>query len=70
MSQSKKHSAFEAVTNVVIGYVINVIANMVILPLFGVDVSVSQTLGISICFTAISLARSYVLRRIFNKIKS
>jgi len=66
--QSKRHSAFEAVANVVIGYLVSVAANILILPLFGYAVTVADSFGIGLAFTAVSLVRSYVLRRLFNRI--
>ena len=65
--QSKRNSAFEAIANVTIGYLVSVAANIVVLPLFGYDVTVADSFAIGLAFTAISLARSYVLRRIFNR---
>jgi hypothetical protein len=67
MTQSRTHSAFEAVANVAIGYGINVVANLIVLPAFGFNVSIAEAAGIGVVFTAISLARSYLLRRLFNK---
>ena len=66
--QSKKHSALEAVANVAIGYLISVAANVVVLPLFGYAVSVADGFAIGLVFTAISLVRSYALRRAFNRL--
>ena len=66
--QSKKHSALEAVANVAIGYLVSVAANVVVLPLFGYAVSVADGFAIGLVFTAISLVRSYVLRRAFNRL--
>ena len=66
--QSKRHSALEAVANVAIGYLISVAANVVVLPLFGYAVSVADGFAIGLVFTAISLVRSYVLRRAFNRL--
>tara|TARA_R110001632_G_scaffold208893_1_gene333348 strand:+ start:45 stop:266 length:222 start_codon:yes stop_codon:yes gene_type:complete len=66
--QSKKNSAFEAMSNVAIGYFVSVMANILILPIFGYDVTIADSFGIGIAFTLVSLARSYVLRRIFNKV--
>jgi hypothetical protein len=63
-------SAVEAVANVAIGYVVAVAANAVVLPLFGLHPSAFDSLAIGALFTAISLARSYVLRRLFNRIRS
>lgn len=66
--QSKRNSAFEAVTNVAIGYLVSVLANVLILPLFGYNVTIGDSFAIGMAFTAVSLARSYVLRRVFNRL--
>ena len=68
--QSRVMSAIEASTNVLIGYLVSVAANIIILPLFGYDVTVADSLAIGLAFTAVSLLRSYVLRRAFNWIGS
>lgn len=65
--QSKRGSLTEAIANTVIGYLVAVAAQAVILPAFGIAVSAQQHLGIAACFTVVSLARSYVLRRFFNR---
>lgn len=66
--QSRIMSATEAITNVAIGYVVSVIANIIVLPMFGYDVTIADSFAIGLAFTIISLARSYILRRIFNRI--
>ena len=66
--QSKRNSAFEAATNVAIGYLVSVLANVLILPLFGYNVTIGDSFAIGLAFTAVSLVRSYVLRRIFNRL--
>ncbi len=66
--QSKRNSAFESVTNVAIGYTVSVLANVLILPLFGYNVTIGDSFAIGLAFTAVSLARSYVLRRLFNRL--
>jgi acetyltransferase-like isoleucine patch superfamily enzyme len=66
--QSKRNSAFEAATNVTIGYLVSVLANVLILPLFGYNVTIGDSFAIGLAFTVISLVRSYVLRRIFNRL--
>lgn len=67
MSQSKKGSFIEVCTNTAIGYGINVVANFLILPLFGLAVTTSQSMQIGLIFTAISILRGYILRRVFNR---
>lgn len=64
--QSKKQSLIESLTSVGIGWIIGVILNMLVLPLFDYDVSLTDGVLISIIFTAVSVVRSYVVRRIFD----
>jgi len=64
--QLKKHSLFEAITNIVVGYTINLLANFVIFPLWGWSISLKQNIEIGIVYTVISLIRSYCLRRAFT----
>lgn len=66
MNQSRTASLIEACVNVVIGLGINWIANMLILPLFGFNITGTQALNMGLIFTVISIARSYVIRRWFN----
>ena len=64
--QSRLDSILEAVTNVVIGFSINFIANLTLFPLFGWEITVLQNVGLGVCYTIISLVRSYSLRRLFT----
>jgi hypothetical protein len=64
--QSRRSSFIEAVFNVAIGYLVSVLANILILPLFGYDVSLSDSFAIGVAFTVVSLIRSYAVRRFFN----
>lgn len=66
MIQSRAMSAAESVANVAIGYGVAVASQLVIFPLFGVHLPLSDNLLIGAWFTVISLARSYVVRRMFN----
>ena len=66
MSQTKIQSAIEALANIAVGFSINFTANMLIFPLFGWEISIKQNLALGICYTLISLARSYGLRRFYN----
>lgn len=66
MTQTRLGSLIEACINVAIGYWINFAANLLILPLFGWHVTVSQNLALGAIYTAISIARSYAVRRWFN----
>lgn len=66
--QSRKGSLIESCINVVIGYGISFTANALVLPLFGFNISISQNLAIGAIFTVISIVRSYIIRRYFNKL--
>lgn len=65
--QTRAHSLLESLTNVAIGYVIALLSQLAIFPLFGIHVPFSDNLQIGLWFTAISIARSYVLRRWFAR---
>lgn len=64
--QSRRSSLIEAWINVAIGFSINFAANFLIFPLVGLHVSASQNWWLGCIYTAISVARSYVIRRWFN----
>lgn len=70
MSQSRRGSAIEAVVNVLVGYWVAVGAQIAIFPLFGVNLPVADNLAIGLLFTAVSLVRSYLLRRAFNRLRN
>jgi len=67
MTQTKTQSAVESVANVAIGYGVSLAANAAILPLFGIAISTADNLAIGAIYTVISIARSYCVRRAFNR---
>jgi hypothetical protein len=67
--QTKMGSFIEAWANIAVGFGINFVANMLILPHFGFAITASKAFWIGVVFTVISLVRSYVLRRWFNGLK-
>lgn len=69
MKQSKFMSAVESVANLAIGFSINFAANMAVLPLFGFNITARDAFGIGLVFTAISLVRSYYIRRMFEAVR-
>lgn len=64
--QTRLQSLFEAFINIFVGYWIAVLANYVVIPWFGYNVTVGDSMGIGLILTVISIARSYALRRFFN----
>lgn len=67
--QSRFHSAVESVVNVAIGYWVAIASQLLVFPIFGIHVPFSTNLWIGAWFTAISLFRSFVVRRFFNKLQ-
>ena len=67
MAQTRLESAIEVVVNVLIGYVVATASQILIFPLFGIFLPLSDNLLIGAYFTAISIVRGYVVRRFFNR---
>ena len=68
MTQSRTMSAAESVVNVLIGYGIALITQVVVFDALEIPVSLGQNLCIGVVFTVVSLVRSYLLRRFFNQL--
>lgn len=66
MNQTRLGSLIEVCFNTAIGLAISQVANMLIFPLFGFNVSAGQAFSIGVIYTAISVIRGYVVRRFFN----
>ena len=64
--QSRWLSFVEAVTNIVVGYGLAVLAQILVFPLFGFDASLGENFLLAALFTCISLIRSFAIRRLFN----
>jgi hypothetical protein len=65
--QSRRQSLIEAITNVVVGYALAVLTQIVVFPWFGLQVPFWDNLAIGAMFVMISLLRSYALRRLFER---
>lgn len=65
--QSRLQSFIEAWSNTIIGYFINLAVQLVVYPLYGATFTFSQNIQIGLIFMVVSIARSYLLRRAFNK---
>ena len=70
MTQTRTMSLIEAATNVVAGYVLAIATQIVVFPLFGLEAALGEHLAIGAVFLMVSLARSYVLRRLFERIRA
>jgi hypothetical protein len=66
--QSRRSSFVEAATNVGVGIIVAWAVTFAVFPLFDYEPTIAKSLYISLMFTVVNLARSYVLRRIFERI--
>lgn len=66
VSQSRIDSSIEVAVNIAIGFLVALIAQILIFPIYGIHVGAGTHVGITTMFTAVSIARQYVLRRLFN----
>ena len=69
MKQSRLMSLVESLANVLVGYVVAVATQTAVFPLFGLAVTVTENLLIGLIFTAVSIVRSYALRRGFEALR-
>jgi len=69
MSQSRRMSLWESITNVAVGYALAIITQILVFPWFGLYPSLSENLGIGTVFTVAALIRGYALRRLFERWK-
>ena len=70
MAQSKKLSIIEAVSNTVIGLLTSFCIQLIIYPFLDIKVSLNQNIFITLVFFVASIIRGYIVRRLFNKIKT
>jgi hypothetical protein len=68
VTQSRRLSLVEACTNVAMGYVLAVATQIVVFPWFDLNPNLGENLALGLVFTAISLLRSYALRRLFTRL--
>lgn len=66
MTQTRLGSFIEAIINVIIGFGINFVANMLIFPHFGFHITPGANFLMGCIYTVISVVRSYCVRRWFN----
>jgi hypothetical protein len=69
-AQSRRMSLIEAITNVVLGYVLAVGTQLLVFPWFGLHPSLGDNLALGTVFVGISLLRSYALRRLFEAFRA
>lgn len=66
MKQSRSTSFIKSLVSTGVGFAVAMMANAIVLPLFGFTPSLSDNLLITTVYTAISVARGYLLERTFE----
>ena len=68
IAQSKVESAIETTLNIGSGFILSLLLWVwVVAPLWNLEVTVFDNVAITSLFTVVSVVRSYVWRRYFNK---
>ena len=67
--QSRAMSFVEAITNVGVGFLVAVLTQITLFPMLELQVSVRDNLLIGAIFTAVSIVRTFTLRRPFESIR-
>ena len=67
--QSRTMSFVESITNVGVGFLVAVLTQMAIFPVMELQVSIGDNLLIGAIFTAVSIVRTFTLRRLFESIR-
>ena len=64
--QTRKASFVEALINAAIGYAVAVLSQIIVFPWFDIYVPLETNFAMGIIFTFVSIARSFLLRRMFE----
>ena len=67
IGQTRRHSATEAGTNLVIGYGTSVILYWHVFPLLGFEVSLGKNAQLAALFYLFAYIRTFLIRRLFNR---
>ena len=70
--QGKKGSLIESIIQVVSGWGVAIITQLIVYPLMGIEVSIVQNINLSLIFIAVGFVKQYYVRRgfeIYVKIK-
>ena len=65
--EKKMNDIFESVIDVGSGFILAVLIQLLIFPLFDLHPSIFDSLGIALIFTVVSMTRSALWRRYFRK---
>ena len=66
MSQSRRMSLVEVATNYIIWITLSLLITYYLMPIWGLEQSVSTAMWVTAVYTVASVVRLYILRRAFN----
>ena len=69
MTQTKRQSVIESITQTIIGMVVSLCIQLIIYDVLNIKVTFTQNLIITFVFFIASIVRGYIIRRIFNNNK-
>lgn len=69
-ADSRCAALIESTANMIVGLFFSVVVGLWIYPLFGWQANVAEVTGLTVIFTALSVGRSYLMRRVFVWLKS
>ena len=64
--QSRKMSLFESMVSVVAGYIMTVLIQYWLYPLFGIQIAAKEALLISLIIVFAAFVKNFTVRRLFN----
>lgn len=67
MSQTRAMSLTESCASTAIGFAVAIASQVLIYPFFGIHVTFSTNFRLTCVFTVISIARGYLVRRVFTR---
>jgi hypothetical protein len=67
--QSRAASLFETLTGTITGFLLSVWVQRLLLPALGHDLILTENLIVAAVFTAVSILRGYMVRRLFNALR-
>lgn len=67
--QTRKASLVETLLNTALGYGVALSAQIIVFPWFGINIPLSSNILIGVIFTVVSIARGFVLRRMFEALR-
>ena len=64
--QSKKMSLFETIISISLGYILTILIQYYLYPLFGITIPAGRAVIISLVIVVIAFLKNYSVRRVFN----